>query len=380
MTAQQVRKYIDRILGKSVRLLLPSYWWKKVFSLVLDRIEQIVPIVDSKKELEKLDMPKGSVASVVGDLHSFSECFLIHSLDDDVDETKFTVIPSIVVTARDVTNEAFIWLSSYENRICLININSAENTIEALIANANLNTELEYTLLQSGELVQSGIDAVNEVLSREKFVYNLAMGEDDSMNSSAVLSYVDKYIKWGGGASAYIKGKEWQRLAKEDEIPYINMSVINGKQDKLVSGENIKTINGQSILGEGDISLSFSVDQSMSDTSTNAVQNKVIKAYVDSKVNMPVEYIYNPASAVISPNVYTVFGNTLQTTTISLETADSSVVNDYVIEFKTAPSGEISIDFPSDIKWANGIKPQFENDATYQISIIRNLAVVTMFI
>ena len=28
---------------------------------------------------------------------------------------------------------------------------------------------------------------------------------------------------------------------------------ISGKQDKLVSGENIKTINGQSVLGEGDI-------------------------------------------------------------------------------------------------------------------------------
>jgi hypothetical protein len=30
---------------------------------------------------------------------------------------------------------------------------------------------------------------------------------------------------------------------------------ISGKQDKLVSGTNIKTINGQSILGEGDLSL-----------------------------------------------------------------------------------------------------------------------------
>lgn len=31
---------------------------------------------------------------------------------------------------------------------------------------------------------------------------------------------------------------------------------INAKQDKLVSGENIKTINGQPILGSGNIQIS----------------------------------------------------------------------------------------------------------------------------
>jgi len=31
---------------------------------------------------------------------------------------------------------------------------------------------------------------------------------------------------------------------------------INTKQDALVSGENIKTINGESIVGAGDISIS----------------------------------------------------------------------------------------------------------------------------
>lgn len=58
------------------------------------------------------------------------------------------------------------------------------------------------------------------------------------------------------------------------------------KQDNLVSGTNIKTINGETILGTGDIEISSGgpVDTEMSDTSENAVQNKVIKAYIDSLV------------------------------------------------------------------------------------------------
>lgn len=92
---------------------------------------------------------------------------------------------------------------------------------------------------------------------------------------------------------------------------------ISGKQDKLESGVNIKTINGEPILGGGNIVVesgggdikevyigdtqptddnydlwidedatddSFSIDENMSDTSTNPVQNRVVKSYIDEMV------------------------------------------------------------------------------------------------
>ena len=64
-------------------------------------------------------------------------------------------------------------------------------------------------------------------------------------------------------------------------------TLANNKQDTLTSGTNIKTINNQSLLGSGNIEISapsITVDTSMSDTSTNPVQNKVIKAYIDGLV------------------------------------------------------------------------------------------------
>ena len=64
-------------------------------------------------------------------------------------------------------------------------------------------------------------------------------------------------------------------------------TLAKNKQDKLTSGTNIKTINNQSLLGSGNINIaapSITVDTSMSDTSTNPVQNKVIKAYIDGLV------------------------------------------------------------------------------------------------
>ena len=66
---------------------------------------------------------------------------------------------------------------------------------------------------------------------------------------------------------------------------YLQWLVLYQPQYSLVSGTTIKTINGNSILGEGNIEITGgTVDTTMSDTSENAVQNKVIKAYVDGLV------------------------------------------------------------------------------------------------
>lgn len=71
-----------------------------------------------------------------------------------------------------------------------------------------------------------------------------------------------------------------------DAINEVN-TLAKNKQDKLTSGTNIKTINNQSLLGSGNIEISapsITVDTTISDTSTNPVQNKVIKAYIDGLV------------------------------------------------------------------------------------------------
>ena len=60
-------------------------------------------------------------------------------------------------------------------------------------------------------------------------------------------------------------------------------TALNAKQNTLVSGTNIKTINNESILGSGNIEVqggSVTVDTALSSTSENPVQNKVIYAAI----------------------------------------------------------------------------------------------------
>ena len=68
---------------------------------------------------------------------------------------------------------------------------------------------------------------------------------------------------------------------------YATKTELASKQDTLVSGENIKTVNGQSLLGNGNIDITsggtITVDSSLSTTSENPVQNKVITNAINSK-------------------------------------------------------------------------------------------------
>ena len=101
-----------------------------------------------------------------------------------------------------------------------------------------------------------------------------------TINGQDVLGQGDIEISGGGTVDS--------ELSETSENPVQNKVIttaLNGKQDSLVSGTTIKTINGNSILGEGNIEITGgTVDTTMSDTSENAVQNKVIKSYVDGLV------------------------------------------------------------------------------------------------
>ena len=101
-----------------------------------------------------------------------------------------------------------------------------------------------------------------------------------TINGQDVLGQGDIEISGGGTVDS--------ELSETSENPVQNKVIttaLNGKQDSLVSGTTIKTINGNSILGEGNIEITGgTVDTTMSDTSENAVQNKVIKTYVDGLV------------------------------------------------------------------------------------------------
>lgn len=120
------------------------------------------------------------------------------------------------------------------------------------------------------------------------------------------------------------------------------------------------------------------VDSSMSSTSKNPVQNKIIKSYIDSNCNIPTETA-TASSKSLTANKYYRWINTPTSITVTLATpSNTSILNNYMFEF-TASSSGCTLSVPSTIKWINGTAPSIEAGKTYQISIINNLATVAKF-
>ena len=143
--------------------------------------------------------------------------------------------------------------------------------------------------------------------------------------------------------------------------------LANGKQDKLVSGTNIKTINGESILGSGDITISGGGSSSGSG------------AYPVEVINVPDAY-YG-----LHPNTYYIIdgmtlGDALHVTLN--EPTDNSIVNEYIFEFYVENVGWGFMNpliLPDTIKFANDVYPDMKGGYTYVISIINNLAIFAEF-
>jgi hypothetical protein len=47
MNTQELKKYINRVLGNKIRCLLPSFWWKKLFGEVVNAVESVEKHVNS---------------------------------------------------------------------------------------------------------------------------------------------------------------------------------------------------------------------------------------------------------------------------------------------------------------------------------------------
>lgn len=124
--------------------------------------------------------------------------------------------------------------------------------------------------------------------------------------------------------------------------------LANGKQEALVSGTNIKTINNNSILGSGNLTINPLL--SITSDSTNASR-----------------------TITISPNVFYIL-TAAQTTQKTFDISNSGVVNNsdnvWGIRFQigtTIPT----INFSSTnyrIIWANGVAPTFESGVIYEIT------------
>ena len=106
--------------------------------------------------------------------------------------------------------------------------------------------------------------------------------------------------------------------AKKTEIPdtsdFVTTVQLNGKQDTLISGNNIKTINGASILGEGDITIEGGgITDAPNDNKLYARKNaQWSEVVIPDTSNLATKEELNTALGTISTKLDEINGETIQ--------------------------------------------------------------------
>lgn len=147
------------------------------------------------------------------------------------------------------------------------------------LENLTANNELEANKLRINKIIPSTAQQINLSTAELKAIKSIEL--NDGTNDVIISPSAD--------------GVSFSKTLKVN-TPSGNKDVVNKqyvdtgmakKQDTLTSGTTIKTINGETLLGSGNISIStggtITIDDALSATSTNPVQNKVVNSALSAK-------------------------------------------------------------------------------------------------
>lgn len=224
-----------------------------------------------------------------------------------------------------------------------------------------LSLQILATTTNPDEGLQADKQAIIDALSANKIVlvpyeisdnvayrgYATLMGYVEDLLYFKVITDIDEIIVETALNEANIYGQE------------VTLREWSDKQDKLISGTNIKTINGESIVGSGNITISGG------SSSGSSAYSEVSHGTADTTFTLTSNtfHIWDEVSAL----------------TLTLGAETSGVANEYLFQF-TSGSTATTLSLPDDIKWTGGETPTIEANKIYQISILKGLGSVLEFV
>ena len=173
---------------------------------------------------------------------------------------------------------------------------------DTLVSGQNIKTINGESVLGAGNIaIQGGTSNWDDITGKPEFAEVATSGDYNDLSNKPTIPDVSNLATKAEIADMETRTHAAATYATKAEIPslegylteteasetYATKEQVSGKQDTLVSGTNIKTVNGQSLLGNGNIDITgggtITVDSELSSTSENPVQNKVITTALNGK-------------------------------------------------------------------------------------------------
>ena len=133
--------------------------------------------------------------------------------------------------------------------------------------------------------VSSAVSTHNSSNTAHSDIRTAIAGKQDALPSGTTGYYLKKTatgVEWAAGSSSVTVDSALSDSSTNPVQNKVVKAALDGKQDTLTAGANIDITNGV-ISATGGGGGTVDVDGSLSSTSTNPVQNKIVKAALDAK-------------------------------------------------------------------------------------------------
>ena len=283
----------DNIANKADQSELANYYTNSKGTALEGRVSSAEQNITSLQEdVQTLD------SKITNNYVSNSSISTNYYLKKDVYNKQET--EDIVEILRTDISNTYVQKEHYDSAISTLNssVNKVETKIQKkqdkLVSGTNIKTINNESILGSGNIEVKGKEHVSltyaewEALPHDEQmadkVYLIKDAENvyqaplvsgtniKTINGNSILGEGNIEIQGGGGGGGTsehqnITQAEYDALTPEQkqadivyfitdaDVVYATKTEVSAKQDKLVSGTNIKTINGNSILGEGNIKI-----------------------------------------------------------------------------------------------------------------------------
>ena len=119
---------------------------------------------------------------------------------------------------------------------------------------SSLENDSNFITQETIDALQNSIDSLVDEVNENEYVAAQALTklESEKANKSDVPISLSQLTNDSGFITA-------SEVPSQDLSGYATIEALSNKQDTLVSGTNIKTINGESLLGSGDITITSGV-------------------------------------------------------------------------------------------------------------------------
>ena len=212
------------------------------------------------------------------------------------------------ITINDIPNETDPTVPYYVKTITRADINNWNNKQDQLVSGTNIKTINNTSLLGSGNIditggesyiAGTGIQIENGVISNTITNYNDLTDLPTIPNKTSDLINDEDFVSKDDLAEVAFTGS-YNSLSDTPVIPSATSDLTNdsdfidstdlstalsSKQDTLVSGTNIKTINNNSLLGSGNISISGGTATDVQVNGTSIVSNNTANIITESAYN-----------------------------------------------------------------------------------------------